>query len=296
MKRFSYEYVKEQIESVEGFKLLSKEYKDTKTKLELRCPKGHLFTPYYLNFMSSKSCGHKECKNAKIAKSNSNSYDYVKKYIGNNGYTLLSDDYKRSTEKIELSCPKRHIFQMRYSAFHQGQRCPTCANEARKHTYNYVKGYIENVDGYKLISKTYCGALDDITIECNNNHLFDMRFNSFQQGQRCPRCSHIDGKSKPEREIDDFIRNIYKGELRENDRTTIYNPWTKCWLELDIFLPELNKAIEYNGKWYHENEYSRWKDMIKIQRCRQKGINLLVINHKDWRKKNWDMVERFISC
>ena len=73
-KKFSYEQAKDIVESVEGFVLLSQEYIDTKTKLDVKCPVGHVFHPYLLNFRKSKSCGHPECKNIKISKSNSLSY------------------------------------------------------------------------------------------------------------------------------------------------------------------------------------------------------------------------------
>jgi hypothetical protein len=42
----------------------------------------------------------------------------------------------------------------------------------------------------------------------------------------------------------EFIKSIYNGEIIENDKKTIINPITNHWLELDIYLPDINKAIE----------------------------------------------------
>lgn len=38
-KKLTYKYVKEQIERVEGYKLLSKKYIDSQTKLKIQCNK-----------------------------------------------------------------------------------------------------------------------------------------------------------------------------------------------------------------------------------------------------------------
>ena len=42
-KKLTYEYVKNYIESFEGYKLLSEEYKNAHIKLQLKCPEGHIF-------------------------------------------------------------------------------------------------------------------------------------------------------------------------------------------------------------------------------------------------------------
>jgi hypothetical protein len=42
-KKLTYEFVKEKIESVDGYKLLSKEYIDCMSKLSIQCNKGHQY-------------------------------------------------------------------------------------------------------------------------------------------------------------------------------------------------------------------------------------------------------------
>lgn len=69
------------------------------------------------------------------------------------------------------------------------------------------------------------------------------------------------------------IRSVYKGPIIENDRKAI-KPY-----ELDIYLPELNLAIEYNSIEYHAirsvgNTYYHIK---KSMRCRRIGIRLIHI-------------------
>ncbi|MFW6377676.1 MAG: hypothetical protein ACOCZ5_03420 [bacterium] len=42
-KKLTYEHVKSYIESFEGYKLLSEEYENNRTKLKIQCPEDHTF-------------------------------------------------------------------------------------------------------------------------------------------------------------------------------------------------------------------------------------------------------------
>ena len=276
-KKLNYIEVKQYIESFD-YKLLSTNYINALTKLELQCPKDHIYFGVYGNFQQGIRCP--ECSGLKRK-----TLRGVKEYIESFGYELLSTEYKNSKEKLELQCPKKHIFKMSYDCFQRGQRCPECANkmkgDSQRLEINNVKEYIEGF-GYKLLSTEYKNVLSNLRLECLNGHKFLMRYNSFQQGQRCPKCSYINKSSKPEKEIAKYVKTIYSGKMIENDRTQVKNYWSSRNLELDIFLPELSKAIEFNGIYWHSNDKTMWCDEMKKKQCIQKGINLLVIEDKDW--------------
>lgn len=55
-KRFSFEQVRINIESVEGYKLLSTKYKKASQELEIQCPKGHVFKCSYNKFQQGQRC------------------------------------------------------------------------------------------------------------------------------------------------------------------------------------------------------------------------------------------------
>ena len=42
-KKHTYKHIKNYIESFDNYKLLSEKYKDSKTKLRIQCPEGHVF-------------------------------------------------------------------------------------------------------------------------------------------------------------------------------------------------------------------------------------------------------------
>ena len=81
-KKLTYEYVKEQIEKT-GYKLLSGEYKNNHTKLQMQCPLGHVFKMKWNNFQNGQRCPY--CMgNAKLK------YENIKKKVKKEGYNLLS--------------------------------------------------------------------------------------------------------------------------------------------------------------------------------------------------------------
>ena len=79
------------------------------------------------------------------------------------------------------------------------------------------------------------------------------------------------GISKAEKQIVDYLK--YNGTIIENSKKVIPP------LELDIYLPDINLAIEYNGTWYHsiENGCSKSYHLNKSLECRKKNIRLVHI-------------------
>lgn len=84
---------------------------------------------------------------------------------------------------------------------------------------------------------------------------------------------HSCSSSHAEKEIVSFIRTFYNGRILENKRKAIHP------FELDIYLPDIELAIEYNGCWYHSTENGTPKDyhLMKSLKCREKNIRLIHI-------------------
>lgn len=80
-----------------------------------------------------------------------------------------------------------------------------------------------------------------------------------------------------EKEVYDFIKTIYSSEVKTRDRTVLNG------LELDIYIPDKNIAIEYNGNFWHSElkkspEYHQQKSI----ECLNKGIRLIHIFEHEW--------------
>ena len=119
--RWSIERVKGFIEQ-QRYILLSQEYKNAHTKLNIECNKGHKYQATWDKFRQGCRCPY--CAGKKVT------FEQVKDYIEQQGYILLSKEYINCKTKLLVQCPKGHKWGARYNDFQQGYRCPTC-NESK---------------------------------------------------------------------------------------------------------------------------------------------------------------------
>jgi hypothetical protein len=265
----------------EGYKLLSTEYVNAKTYLNFICPNGHNHKITWNAWQSGRRCG--KCYHIKI----SYTYEQIKQSFEKEEYTLISTEYVNAHQKLKFICPNGHKHEIRWNNWLLGRRCGRCCGNL-KITYEQIKQSFEKEE-YTLISTEYINAKSYIEYICQHGHNHKIIGSAWQQGQRCPECSFIDGSSKTEKEVREYVIKNYTGIILSNDRTLILNPKTGKFLELDIWLPEIKKAIEYGAEWYHRTKYQKWKDLYKQKWCKDNGIELLVIDEKEW-KNNRDEI------
>ena len=270
--KYNYESVKKYIED-NGYKLISTEYKNTDSKLDLICPNGHKYSVTFYNFKKrGRRCP--ECNG-------SPKYDYnkVKNIIEEERYILLSDTYASSKQHLEIMCNEGHKYKATFNNFQRGTRCPHCFGKFR-HSYDYVKNIIEET-GYRLLSNNYVNVESKLMFKCPKGHEFNMNYNNFQQGQRCPKCIR---KSKGELKIEDILNenNIeYISQYKYDDCRN------KKPLPFDFYLPLYDLLIEYDGEQHFDikhsfgDEESFWEtvvnDSIKNQYCEDNNIKLVRI-------------------
>ena len=97
-------------------------------------------------------------------------------------------------------------------------------------------------------------------------------------------CTHCNPLDKPvsglEKDLLEFIRKQYDGAVTENDKSVIEG------YELDIYLPDLKLAFEFNGLYWHNELYKPIDYHIaKTDACESKGIHLIHIFEDDWNYK-----------
>ena len=83
--------------------------------------------------------------------------------------------------------------------------------------------------------------------------------------------------SNQEKELYDFIKSIYDGEIQRSNRTII-KPY-----ELDIYIPDKRMAIEFNGSYWHsegrkDSKYHQRKTLM----CAKLGIRLVHVFEYEW--------------
>jgi hypothetical protein len=117
--RLKYEYVKQVIES-EGYILISEDYINSRSKLNIICPEGHKTTTTYSNWKNGCRCGH-------CANNVRYTLNFVKKQFEKEGYILLSDFYINQKQKLKYKCFYGHEHSITFTDWYNGgYRCPTC--------------------------------------------------------------------------------------------------------------------------------------------------------------------------
>ena len=283
-KKLSFNTVKNYIENC-NYTLLSESYDSNNEKIKVMCPEGHVYRVTFGSFQQGNRCP--ECAKEKRADTQKLSLNKVKKDIELMGFGVVSDEYLNNRSKLHLICSKGHTFRSSYSNIMEGKGCPDCANETRgrftRHDISFVREFIEQ-EGYHLLSNKYINCDSLIEIMCPEGHTYKVRFNNFYRGQRrCPICWQQSRSSKPEQEIQNLVNNLIN-QINCNDCSQIINPITGRKLELDVFIPSLNKAIEFNGQYWHSFDGTKERDKVKAEQCRKQGIDLLVIKEEDWLK------------
>lgn len=99
---------------------------------------------------------------------------------------------------------------------------------------------------------------------------------------RCLKCYPLYSQSRAEKEVCDFCREYYPN-LIENDKKILNG------LELDVYIPECNLAIEFNGLYWHSELHgNKNKDyhINKSKICKEKNIDLIHVFEDEWMNKS----------
>lgn len=138
---------------------------------------------------------------------------------------------------------------------------------------------------------------NDLTFKCLScGYQWTEKQHMCVQQVRCPECiSHK--LSINESMIFDYIKSIYPGQVDRHNRKILQRK------ELDIYIPELNLAFEYNGSLYHASNENIWiksrnisssYHLSKTINCNNQGIRLIHIFDYQWYNKQ-DQLKRFIK-
>lgn len=107
----------------------------------------------------------------------------------------------------------------------------------------------------------------------------------------------INKVSNEEKSLVEFIEGFYEGEIKTSNRSILNGR------ELDVYLPEKNLAIEYNGLYSHS--YKPWEEkeclikgpnyhLSKTIDCEKQGIQLIQIFSDEWNFKR-EIVQSIIK-
>lgn len=106
----------------------------------------------------------------------------------------------------------------------------------------------------------------------------------------CPTCYPPSFISKGETEFIDFIRSVYDGTIKTNDRNVLSGK------EIDCYLPELNIGFEFCGVYWHSEIYHEKKHLVdKQQFGLKRGVKIYSIFDAEWNNQTDIVKSRVLS-
>lgn len=114
---------------------------------------------------------------------------------------------------------------------------------------------------------------------CVRGHEWKAKINNRNNGKGCRECAKGVQSSFPEQAIFFYLKQIFPSTL---------NGYKFNKTEVDIFIPELNIAIEYDGYRYHNSEKKLKSDLTKNQLLTSFDMKLIRVREKGCAEMNED--------
>lgn len=174
------------------------------------------------------------------------------------------------------------------------RKCPYCSGQELLQGFNDLKtvhpDLSEEWSEVNSLSPSEVKSNSSIVAEwvcsTNNDHTWTARVWDRVRGSNCPKCSK--SVSVGEVEVLDVIKNIVPDlEVVHGDREAIGK-------QLDIYIPSLRIAIEFNGLYWHREGSPSIPVYEKMKMCAETGIDMYVVWEHHWRDRR-DIVEKWLK-
>ena len=248
---------------------LTSSYLGAQQYVGCRCQKcNHEWTALATNLLSGKGCpccakvvaGQKRKRTHKA---------FISTLNQANPYIEILGLYQGNEEKIECICHAcNYQWFSRPSILLQGRGCPRCGKNERYTQEAFIEK-LKSINPYIQVIGQYRKSALPIQCKCLIcGHAWDCKPNNLLNRHGCPRCQHS-STSFLEQAIYGFFSHVLGLE-------NVFLRDTKAiGLELDIFIPSLNLAIE-PGSW-HWHKTKSIRDSEKRHLCQEHGIRLITI-------------------
>ena len=268
-------------------------YINSHTNISITCPNHGIFIQKPMTHLKGSGC--KKCANLILKHKKSFTVEQFQEranIMHNYKYDYSKVNYENAFSKIIIICPIHGEFQQLAHNHLQGKACSKCVGKNKHTTLEFInkcKSIYGNKYDYSKIK--YENANTKIILNCVKHGNFKKLPREFLKGQGCPKC--ISRVSSPEKEVRNFIKKL-NIEILYSDRNILSGK------ELDIYIPSLQKAIEFNGLFWHYSDkyFVSGKHANKSNLCREKGIILLHIREELWikdKEKMKQVITKFLT-
>lgn len=207
-----------------------------------------------------------------------------------------------SGQKVWWLCANGHEWQAVISSRTNGRGCPTCGNVQKKVTFtknriSQIGSLLDNnpeiaaewhptKNGELLPSQVLPNSNQKVWWKCKKGHEWKAVIQHRNKGIGCPHCANELQTSFPEQ-----VLFFYFSKITRTENRFLLSPRT----EIDVYLPNLNIAIEYDGIRFHGSEKAQAKEARKNKQLSEKGITLFRVKETEV-KENVSDTENVIYC
>lgn len=196
--------------------------------------------------------------------------------------------YKNNKDKVEIICPIHGVFNQRPKDHMRGDGCPKHKNQGDKLSHNndifIEKAKIIHGDKFEYDLVDYKNNYTKVKIKCRLHGIWEQKPSHHLYGKGCPSCNTSKGELK--------IQNILKNKnIKYLTQYSFVDCKYKKPLKFDLYLPDYNTCIEYDGQQHFQPilkfggdkklELNQLRDKIKENYCIENNINLIRVKYCD---------------
>ena len=176
-----------------------------------------------------------------------------------------------SNKKVWWICSKDHEWQAKIANRNNGNGCPYCSGryavkgENDLQTINPIlaKEWSHGKNNGLFPQDIMSNSNKKVWWKCSKGHEWQATIANRNKGNGCPVCNSERKTSFPE-----YVLVYY---LQQSGLEAVHSYKGKGY-ELDIYIPSLKIAIEYDGYYWHKHRTK--KDLEKNYKCKKDGIKL----------------------
>lgn len=210
-----------------------------------------------------------------------------------NGDLTPQDVTSCSNKKVWWICDKGHEWEAIIANRNiDGNGCPYCSNQKILIGYNdletinpeLAKQWHPTKNGDLTAQDVAAGSGKKVWWMCEKGHEWEASISSRHcNGNGCPYCNKEKSTSFAEQAIYFYCNKV----------TDAINRYKELGKEIDVYLPEYNIGIEYNGGYWHKDK--ELQDAEKIKYFADKGIRIITIKESDRNYIDGDIIEHIYS-
>lgn len=209
-------------------------------------------------------------------------------------------DYSKITSyngidaKLDIVCVEHGLFKMSaYNHLYRKQKCPHCSKVGKPNTKEFVeKSNIIHNNKYKYDKSVYTSSHKKVIITCAKHGDFEITPSHHIYDKRgCPRCTAKSFVSKSELDLVEYVKSIVDVDCEiVTNKSPDFFPNSQ---HLDIYIQKLKLAFEFNGNYWHSEQFNKDEEYHtnKFYWCYAANVLLIHVWESQWRDEQYGLKE-----